>query len=389
VNTEGGNLTQIADLAIGGAMNVSDAHPRHRPSAGQRQIIDGLPALFEEARTRPADEVEERAHQAFFTALGQRGALSGRRILNAYASSVAMDVVARWLASRTNALALIHPTFDNIPDLLRAWSLNLVPVEEDELVHGELSVLEHVGALFVTTPNNPTGVVVNERRLAEIAEACRRHDSVLVLDTSFRGFDRRAQYDSYVVLDASGVEYIVIEDTGKLWPMLELKLGFMVASAHVHRELADALSDIALNVSPFVLSVVGRLADDAASGGFDELHRLIEGNRQALKQALHGSAARLLDHDTRVSVARVGFPADTYANDVERALRTHGLHVFPGDRFHWARPWEGDHWVRVALTRDAEVVTAAGRMLAQHVAGPRRSSHVGRVPEREDLSQAV
>ena len=42
--------------------------------------------------------------------------------------------------------------------------------------------------------------------------------TVLVIDACFRAFDGRAQFDSYEVLDATGVEYVVIEDTGKLWP---------------------------------------------------------------------------------------------------------------------------------------------------------------------------
>ena len=362
------NLTQMAERAIDAAVNVSDGHPRQTPTPAQAAIVGALPELFEEARTTPLETIEARAHDAFFSALGQHGALSEpRRILSAYASSVAMDVLARFLASRTSDVGLVHPTFDNIPDLLRAWSLRLTPVEEDELVGGTLDALDRVGALFVTNPNNPTGTCVGAARLAEVAQECARRGVVLVLDTSFRGFDRRAQYDTYAVLDATDVEYVVIEDTGKLWPVLELKIGFLVASDAIHREIADALSDIMLNVSPVISALVTRLAADAVDGGFDQLHGLIERNRTLLANAIDGSGASLACPDSRVSVALVRLPDGVSGVRLTSTLRRRGLHVFPGHLFHWAQPGDGDRFLRVALARDPEVVHLAGRLLADEL----------------------
>ena len=386
------NLTQLAVRAIDAAVNVSDGHPRQTPTPSQAAIVDALPELFEEARTTPLETIEARAHEAFFSALGQHAALrEPRRILSAYASSVAMDVLARLLASRTSEVGLVHPTFDNIPDLLRAWSLRLTPIEEDDLAAGALDVLERVGALFVTNPNNPTGTCVGAARLAELAEECARRGVILVLDTSFRGFDRRAQYDTYAVLDATDVEYVVIEDTGKLWPVLELKIGFLVASAGVHRELSDALSDIMLNVSPVISALVTRLAADAAGGGFKQLHGLIERNREVLADAIDGSGASLAYPDSRVSVGLVRLPDGVSSARLTSTVRRRGLHVFPGHLFHWARPADGDRFLRIALARDPEVVRLAGRLLADELAtrAPAGSAHREEIPRRAAAGSAM
>ena len=64
-------------------------------------------------------------------------------------------VVGRVLRSRGPRVAVIHPTFDNIPDLLTD-RVGLVPVSERELMDGDLAAAERRGAsaVWVTTPNN-------------------------------------------------------------------------------------------------------------------------------------------------------------------------------------------------------------------------------------------
>jgi enduracididine biosynthesis enzyme MppP len=249
---------------------------RQKLTPGQTRIIDELPALWADAVKRPVDEVEQDSHRAYFELLGQHSypAADGR-VLSCYSSSVAMEIVARSLATTTDAIGLVHPTFDNIPDILRGVGLRLVPVEKEQLHGGDLdpALLRSVGCLFVTTPNNPTGRVLSEERLRRLAAQCAEHAVVLTLDTSFRGFDTRAHYDHYAVLEASGCRWVVIEDTGKLWPTLELKIGWLVSAANVGLPLAKVYSDILLGVSPLVLSMVRRFAEDAAGGGLAELHR--------------------------------------------------------------------------------------------------------------------
>lgn len=290
--------------------------------------------------------------------------------MNAYASSVAMDVVARCLSELGGAVGLLHPTFDNIPDLLRSRGLQLVPIEEGELAAGEpYNCLETVAHVFITTPNNPTGAVLEEPALQRLAEQCAERGVTLILDTSFRGFDPRAWYDHYAVLNRAGVDFVVIEDTGKLWPMLELKLGVLVASDRLTNRLCGALSDVLLSVSPLVLALVERLALDFVAGGHNQLHALIARNRSSLGASLarRASGARLADPEARVSVARVELPLGVTAEELCRDLRSARVHLLPGDCFFWARPHDGDRFVRVALARDPDVVDAVAEALSQNL----------------------
>lgn len=365
----GGNrkLTSLENEALQAELNVSDGHPRMALTSTQRALIDGLAEMFDEARARPFSEIENQAHRAYFSGLGQNSAPVGTgRILSCYSSSTAMDLVARMLAGRTQRVALIHPTFDNLPDLFRARGLSLFPLAEQDIAAGLEELPEDVGAVFVTSPNNPTGWVMPEAALRRLARWCRETGRVLGLDTCFRGQDTRAQYDTYLVLADSGVEWVVIEDTGKLWPVLELKAGFLSFAECFTSPLLDAFDDLLLSISPLVLLVIRELADDASAGGYAEMHRLLSDNRKLLSDAVAAEGLRLTDPDSRISVARLTVP-DSWgtATELYGALVKRGVHTLPCDAFYWADPAAGRQQLRIALARDSGDVARAGLALRE------------------------
>ncbi len=359
------NLTEDEITAVDAPVNVADGHARQSLTDTQRDIVARMSSLFHEAERTPLCELESDAHQALFGATGQLTAPSGSaRVLTAYASSVAMDILARCLGERGSTTALVHPTFDNIPDLLRSRGVPLLALEEDRIQQAELPAALRAGdCVFLTVPNNPTGAILAPALLREIADACRRRGLVLALDTCFRGFDTRMWFDQYELLDKSGVEYVVIEDTGKLWPIHELKLGLLVHSPDIGLPLHKAYSDLLLSASPFIMRLVAELARDASNGGFQTLHALIAENRRVLTEALAGADA-VLDSvpDARVSVMLVQVPRDS-APELQARLRSGGVHVLAGGAFFWADRSRGDSLIRVALARDPDIVEEAARAL--------------------------
>lgn len=360
------NLTAYESWSMDGPFNLSDGHPRHMPSPEQAAILGRTGSLFGAVWHSRFSDVETAAHESFFGALRQRAAPVGSgRVLSCYSSSVAMDIFARSLRERTDRVALIHPTFDNIPDLFKAWGHTLVPVAEATVDAADTAVFDgDVGCVFVTVPNNPTGWILAPDAMRWLARECRCRGVVLALDTSFRGFDTRMWYDSYEVLDAVGVDYVVIEDSGKLWPTQELKAGFLVCGTDTIR-LRDAFSDILLTISPVVLALVGGLAQDAAAGGFQRLHDMIGRNRLLVRQTLGELGfPSPPDPDSRVSVERVALPTGVSAQAAYQALNELGVHVLPCGPFHWAEPSEGESFIRLSLARDTDVLEKALRQIA-------------------------
>lgn len=352
-------------------INLSDGHARQDLTASQQRIVHQLSDLFMQAVDESPTLLEEKAQAAFLAAVGQHSAISEAEVLSCYSSSVAMEIFARSLqAEGLRRVALIHPTFDNIPDILRGLGMELLPVDEGALTDGSASIPDGAEVLFITTPNNPTGRVLPPDVLTHWARVCAARGIILALDTSFRGFDERAQYDHYAILAREECRYVVMEDTGKLWPTLDLKAG-LLAFPHAERlPLRRIHSDILLGVSPLILLMVQRFAEDAVGGGFTDLHSFIAANRSLLRGTLAGvPGVSFPDTDSRSSVERVLLPAGQAGGDVWQDLVLRDVHVLPCRQFFWADPAAGEPFIRVALSRPRRVVAAAASAMREYLNG--------------------
>lgn len=358
VETAGVNLTQLEILAEKSGINLADGHARQPLTPSQSLIVDRLPELFRRAQRGVVPELDREAQTTLLRALGQHRAVTCAEVLSCYSSSVAMEILARSLqAAGMRRVGLINPTFDNIPDILRGVGLRLVPISEPVLQYADGRVDLEIDVMFLTSPNNPTGTVLGEERLTYWAQWCADRGVLLVLDTCFRGFDPRAQYDHYRVLDDVGVSWVTIEDTGKMFPALDLKVGFLAYARDLRLPLRRIYTDILLGVSPAILCLVTALATDAAQGGLSSLQRLIAEHRASLRGALPTpDCGHWPDPDNRISVERLALPQGLDASRVTRALRERNVHVLPGPKFHWADPAEGERFIRIALSRPGEQI---------------------------------
>jgi aspartate/methionine/tyrosine aminotransferase len=366
--TERANLTTMevdALTDLDGGLNLTDGHARLYLSPEQAAIVERIPEMFAAAARRPFPSIERAAHTAFLRAIGQHTAPVGTgRILSCYSSTLATDIVARALPVGAT-VAVLHPTFDNIADLFVTRGLRLVPLSEEALLDRDWPG-PPVGAIVVTHPNNPTGLVTPEGHLRSLAEHAAHHGQTVIVDASFRGQVRDAQYDTYAVLDAAGTDWITIEDTGKLWPTHELKIGLLAYSERTKLPIERAFSESLLAASPVVLQLVEALAADWVDGGCERARDLVERNRAVVRETIAPVGLQLADPTSQISVARIGLPEDgpdsslLYKDMLER-----GVHVLPCAPFHWADPESGLRYIRVSLARPFEIVQAAARTLAE------------------------
>ncbi|MFE9257349.1 aminotransferase class I/II-fold pyridoxal phosphate-dependent enzyme [Streptomyces sp. NPDC006879] len=366
--TEVVNLTTMevdALIDVDGGLNLTDGHARLVLTPQQSDIVARIPGMFEEAVRRPFPEIELAAHKAFFEAIGQHSAPVGSgRILSCYSSTLATDIVARALPAGAT-VAVLHPTFDNIADLLKTRGLELVPLTEEELL-AEQWPGAPVNAIVVTLPNNPTGLITPEGHLKSLAEHAVRHNQIVIIDASFRGQVRDAQYDTYAVLDAAGADWITIEDTGKLWPTHELKIGLLAYSERTNLPIEHAFSESLLAASPVVLQLITDLAGDWVDGGYERARELVERNRTVVKETLAQVGLKLADPDSQISVARIELPeAGPDSAVLHKEMLKRGVHVLPCAPFHWADPESGLRFIRISLARPFETVQKAIQTMAE------------------------
>jgi aspartate/methionine/tyrosine aminotransferase len=350
-------------LGVASDTNVAEGYPRFEPTPSQSAIIARLDELMDEARRTAYPELEVRAHTAFLHALGQRSAPIGSgRIISFYASTVAIDVAAAALARRVKTVGLIHPAIDCIPAILRARGLTLVPLSERVLAGGDpFEDHPEIEAIVTANPNNPTGTIMTAAQLQRLAESCERRGAPLVIDQCFRAFDTRVHFDSYALLEATGVEYVMVEDTGKLWPTGGVKLGFLGLGSGTRLDIHEVASDVLLTAPPFSTIVVEQFALDMAAGGLQRLHERIVTNRKLLKDSIDGcDLAVQSDGASRVSVSRLRLGDGLTGTRLWGQLLREGVHAVPCRPFYWSNGRAGDRYLRIALAREPEVVVRAG-----------------------------
>ncbi|MFF3225649.1 aminotransferase class I/II-fold pyridoxal phosphate-dependent enzyme [Nocardia suismassiliense] len=365
------NITDLEVRALVDGVNLSDGHPRMSLSPSQTEIVAGFAEIFAQTRKLPVDVVEKSSRSAFLSSIGQHGALADDvDFRSCYSSSTAIDMIGKAIRLADRPVVMVEPTFDNLHDLLAGHGLDIRSVAEAELATGPLEHLPPAhGVLFTVSPNNPTGTVLDEDRLHRIAAACADRDTVLVIDSCFRAQDLRAQYDMYAVLARYDLDWVIIEDTGKLWPLQELKAGFLNWNVGNPLPLARMYSDHMLSASPFILRVIELFADDGVHGGYDLLRNGLQSNRRLARNNIKLTPAY---PDSRISVDTFRLPEGVTAGALYAELGEVGVHVLPGELFYWAQPHLGTDLIRISLARDPDSVVTGCQRVDQHLEAWRR-----------------
>lgn len=366
------DLTEYEVLALEGRYNLSDGHPHFSPSEAERRIINDLPRLWKEASRQTQGTIDAGLVRAIADFHQQPTLLAtGRPPLLAYASSISMGVVSAYLGGCRLNVSLLEPCFDNLCEILRHHGITPSPVSEDVLFRPEaadvdLQLAAICDVLIIVDPNNPTGrtsLLDDTARFRRIVEFCSAHGTMLVLDLSFSSFLRGpgmpGRPDVYEILEASGITYITIEDTGKTWPTLDLKCGLIMASADIYEDVRAIHTGVLLNVSPLSSLIVTEFIRASINEDFQTIPRLLAENRAILRASLHGTSLRMINPAVPVSVAWLEILDGRDASELQAALAAVDVHVLPGQHFYWAHPARGASFIRVALSRDTSLFSQA------------------------------
>jgi aspartate/methionine/tyrosine aminotransferase len=374
------DITQHEIDALTRRHNLADAHTHQRQAPSQRRIVESLPQLWYEAEERLQIDLEREFVRAFFELQRMPAALGAGRPLLSYAASISTMVVATYLMQRKLSVTLIEPCFDNLHDLLRNQGVPLLPLAEEALadtgrLYETLSRQVTTDALFLVDPNNPTGfTLLAEGRPAfeELVRFCVDHRKLLIIDRCFATFALAEGavpwFDLYELLERSGVSYLVIEDTGKTWPLQDAKCAILMSSADLFPAIYDIHSSVLLNVSPFTLNVLTRYLRASQLDGFTSIREVIDTNRAELTRVLEGTPVRPCPPRVAVSVAWLDIAGlGLHATELQRALLARDVYVLPGTYFFWSNHDRGRSFVRVALARDPDRFRAAARELRLEV----------------------
>ncbi len=363
------NLTRYEWSGLVNRHNLADGHARQNQSRAQEAVVARLGEIFCASEADDQVGIQREFEHAFYDFAGQPSvAARDDRPLHHYSASVSTEVVGNWLRQARLRVGLLHPTFDNIAAILQRQLVPLRPISERIFSAPDDPVFTRgCDAVFLVLPNNPTGVDPSPEVLRAIADGCRARDQVLILDASFRFFsDRLRSWDQYAYFDEIGLRYIGIEDTGKTWPTLDLKVGSLVVDARLRPPLQRITDDFVLNVSPFIFRLLREYI--ATEDTLPWCVKVGQRNRAVLEEALAETPVTVVAAQAPMSVAWLELPDRWRGSHACAWLSDRGVAVLPGAPFFWDDTRLGESHLRVALMRPEDEFVAGADAL-RHALG--------------------
>lgn len=259
-----------------------------------------------------------------------------------------------------------YPRFGAIAGLLR---LNVQPVALDEqgvAPHSlEKAIRRGAKALYVI-PNfqNPTGIVMPEKRRREIAAIARRHQFPIIEDDVY-GF-LLSSPPAPIATMAPEITSFVTSTSKSLSP--SLRLGFAAMPESLVERVTSACGAITAFASSAAAEIFTQLFESGeAARVVDRKRSVITTNRRAAERAL--GDIRPTSHSMSPHIW-IELPRGVDAHDVADRTRLRGVEVAPASAFNTGG---ANSAMRISLgaTADAKRLESAMRVVASLVSHPR------------------
>jgi len=157
----------------------------------------------------------------------------GTEVLVTTGVSEAMDVAMRTFLDPGDAVAIPQPTYISYPATARFAGGEVIPVpttpENDfRLSYDALEAADAAEAevLVYCYPNNPTGAVMPEADLREVAEFAREHDLTVLADEIYAALSYDGEHTSIATLPGMRERTVVFNGFSKAYAMTGLRLGY-------------------------------------------------------------------------------------------------------------------------------------------------------------------
>lgn len=176
------------------------------------------------------------AHKALRTALADRLHLSEDMIFAGSGSDEAIDVLMKvFCAPGESSVVILPPTYGMYEVLARIYNLNVIKVPLDGNFQPDVPKILSQGAeakmLFLCSPNNPTGNLMNRQKVFEILHDYR---GVVLMDEAYMDFARSTSWAKEVL---NYPNLIVLKTLSKLWGLAGLRVGLAIAHPEVIRAM--------------------------------------------------------------------------------------------------------------------------------------------------------
>lgn len=380
MSTTLGSLTDYEQASFLLPYDLANGHAYHELPCQLKQVVADLPSVWNAGSTTRPSELERALQVSFAALIGSQGLMSFDELLISPTASNSIDIIGAYMATMDAETALIEPTFDNLALLFRRRGAAVQALSEGTLTRAlsELTLdavinsMAKIQAIFIVNPNNPTGQTINEVKFRYLCEVCVRRNVILIIDNSFRLFNR-APFDDYAIMRSTGVSFIAFEDTGKCLPTQDLKLSMMISSANHAVRLRELYRELYLGPSPFAMVLFKELFERSRQEGLTNLlWDLVDLRRDRLRNALADTVLVPQTSDCwsplPVEWIRISDPTKSDI-DLCRELSQRGVGILPGRHFFWGSVLRAPvcEYVRVSLLKPARDFEGGLGILKEHL----------------------
>lgn len=360
--TEFKTLTEIEEIGLRSKFNLADGHSYFDADRFFKGSIQDFPKIWRHASETSVPTMELEFKQCFADFFGTPGLSRQKSFSICPTASNSIDIFAAFAKSKDLRVGLIEPTFDNLALILKRRGVDLISVPEQDFFSMSFANLrktvlrERIDCLFLVHPNNPTGRSMSQQQFEEICLFCKELGILVCVDTCFR-FCQLSAVDEYAAFQKLGNSYVVIEDTGKLWPTLDSKASILAYSEDLATEIRTIYEEIYLCSSNLTLALIIDFMRTAQKmGGVSLLHDFIKKRAEFAISNLTGTALRYIPNLNPTQMSVLCFDcSQTGMDDLEftQYLARHNLIVLPGRYFYWDSMLSySKPFVRVSLLKD-------------------------------------
>lgn len=267
-------------------------------------------------------------------------------VLGNGASELFAVLARRYIGKR---VIIVHPTFSEYEATLLAAGAELVDIIVEDVASWKLPTdtikkeMKNASALYLCTPNNPTGVLPNLDVLNDLITYGRDVDCELVLDEAFIDWvDERL---SNIPLISSNPHVIVVRSMTKLYAIPGIRLGYLVADAKICMELQSQMPHWHINGLAALIGKECLDSDDYAR----EAVQLAKQRREKFSELLAQYGCNVTSSVTNYVAFRL--PKIAFSQLFFRFCLERGIVLRHSENF---KGMDG-HWFRVGMKEDADM----------------------------------
>ncbi len=226
-------LTDYERKALSETINLADGHARYSSISIMKAMKNAIATFQTEAEKLNYYDLEMEFLYTF-SKISNQSINNLEKTLICPTASISIEIIANFLRLNNYSVSLIHPTFDNLADILKRHKIKVNPLQEEDILNEDIDRLvsdTDTDCLFLVLPNNPTGQFLSQEKFVELSNACKKHNKLLIIDFCFRFFCPELYgWNQYEFLLHNDLNFIAIEDTGKTWATFEIKASTLTAS---------------------------------------------------------------------------------------------------------------------------------------------------------------